>query len=118
MNAMNKYFGSKACVVLLLSAISYVWTQSASADCTPLNGWQEKVFNITIPAIVIPRDAPIGTILYSQSVNYPPQIFVTNCPHGEHQVYARFRNTWVPDSSGVAPTSVPGIGIKITDSLI
>ncbi|MEG0118094.1 MAG: fimbrial protein [Pseudomonas sp.] len=116
MNAMNRCFSSNACVVLLLSVISYVWTQSASADCTPLNGWQNKVFNITIPAIVIPRDAPIGTTLFSQTVSFPfGQYIFTNCPSGLHEMYARFRNGWVPDSSGVAPTNLPGIGIKITD---
>lgn len=114
MNAMNKYFSSKARVALLLSALSYVWTQSASADCTPLNGWQNKVFNITIPAIVIPRDAPIGTTLFSQTVNFPREAVVTNCPNGVHALYGLF-DSWVPDSSGVAPTNVPGIGIRIAD---
>ena len=115
MNAMNRYFSSKARVALLLSAISYVWTQSASADCTPLNGWQNKTFYITIPKIVIPRDAPIGTTLFSQTINFPSQAVVTNCPKGGRAVYAIFTGGWVPDSSGVAPTNVPGIGIRIAD---
>ncbi|WP_157221921.1 fimbrial protein [Pseudomonas sp. R62] len=91
------------------------WIQSASANCTPLNGWQNKVFNITIPAMVIPRDAPIGTTLFSQTLNFPSQAVLTSCPKGVHDVYAPFNNGWVPDSSGVAPTNVPGIGIRIAD---
>ncbi|MDD1134188.1 fimbrial protein [Pseudomonas shahriarae] len=116
MNAMNRYFNSKVRAVLLLSAIPYVWMQSASADCTPMNGWQNKMFNITIPKIVIPRDAPIGTTLFSQTVNFPNQEDIFRfCVNGTAEVYARYKNGWTPDSSGVAPTNLPGIGIKITD---
>ncbi len=116
MNTMNRYFNSKARVVFFLSAISYVWMQSASADCTPLNGWQNKIFNITIPKVVIPRNTPIGATLFSQVVNFPSSQYIfTNCPGGKTELYALFRNGWAPDGSGIAPTNLPGIGIKITD---
>lgn len=116
MNAMNRRFNSKVRAVLLLSAISYVWMQPASADCTPLNGWQYKVLNITIPTIVIQRSAYVGTVIYSQPIRFPAEQFATACNPGYVNIYGNFYSGWNPDNNGVAPTNLSGIGVRINVS--
>lgn len=113
MNVMNRFFNFRACSALLLSAISYLWMHSANAGCTSLNGWKDKVYNIYIPAIVVPRDAPVGTVLFSQSVTFPIQEFATGCVDGYAYIYARLNNGLNPDSNGVAPTNLSGIGVRV-----
>lgn len=113
MNAMNRYFGSNACVVLLLSAISCVWAQSASALCTPINGWLNKALNVTIPNIVIQRNTSVGTVIYSQPITFMNQQFAANCDPDFAYIYANFNNGWSPDNNGVAPTNLSGIGVRI-----
>ncbi|WP_420793429.1 fimbrial protein [Pseudomonas shahriarae] len=110
---MNRYFSSKVCVVLLLSAISYVWAQSASAACTPINGWLNKALNVTIPNIVIQRSAYVGTVIYSQPITLMNQQFATTCDLGFVKIYGNFNNGWNPNSNGVAPTNLSGIGVRI-----
>ena len=108
---MARHFNSKAYFALWLSAVSCLWMQSASAGCSALNGWKDKVFNIYVPTIVVPSGAAVGSVLFSQSVALPVQEFATGCVDG--YVYARLNSGLIPDSNGVAPTNRSGIGVRI-----
>lgn len=112
MNISNKSCFSSLAFSLLLMIVGGVSGLTAHAACTPVNGWKEKPFNISIPAIRVEGNTPTGTVLYSQVVSYPEGPFVTNCQ--EPTVFrAEFRGRRTPDGNGILQTNLQGVGMRL-----
>jgi major type 1 subunit fimbrin (pilin) len=92
-------------------------TTGASATCVFLHGETTRNYTFTVPAIDIPRDAPVGRVLYTAMQNALPQIG----PFAECATGGGTANRTVMGGSQVSnnpltyATNVPGLGIRYFD---
>lgn len=87
----------------------------ALAVCSPVNGWRDRTLSFAFPATIpIQRDAPVGTILTTQTIPIADQIYLTCTPDTPNTpLNAAFTNGWTPGTDNIANTNVPGVGIRI-----
>lgn len=112
MNILIKYLTWKTLAILFLSATSCGWSLLANAACQPVNGWFNKAYNIAVPKIVIPRDTPNGTLLWSKLVYFGEEAFTDLC--GGYALWAMYLPQSNHDGFGNGiKTNVPGIGIRL-----
>lgn len=119
MNFLQKYFICKTPTVFIFSAISYGWSLPANAYddayCVLVNGWGSgKVFNVTLPKISTSQDTPNGTILFQTTQYFPVGPYIETCDRSS----AIFTDMYTyVDSEGIAPTTVPGVGVRIMNTV-
>ncbi|WP_095124626.1 fimbrial protein [Pseudomonas sp. Irchel s3a12] len=111
MNILNKSRFSSFAFSLFLMIVNSVSGLTAHAACTPVNGWKEKPFNVSIPAIRVEGNTPTGTVLYSQVVSYPDGPYATNCREPV-VLRAEFRGR-TPDGNGLLQTNLQGVGMRL-----
>lgn len=115
MSKINIRSKLKAFFFFISSTIACSWPLYAKADCYAINGWQNKVFNIAFPKMVVSPDTPNGTVLFSKTVNFPDnEGWATGCVPGAAPYTGNF-SVWLPNTEGLAYTNVAGVGIKITN---
>lgn len=114
---MIKYRAGRTRVMLFLVFVAQVlWSVEAQSSCSARNGWDEKDYALQIPNLSLPRDTPVNSVIYKQVLpSYPAGEVYARCTGG-NRLYGRYRNGWVANSStGIAPTNIEGVGIRITD---
>jgi len=113
MNDLIRCASIKAWLLLLFSCALFTWPLYASADCTPVNGWQNKVINVIVPTgLNAGSEVPVGTILYTRTGQWGSGRAVDYCTKGG-TMKAQYRNGWIPNADGIAPTNLGGIGVRI-----
>ncbi|WP_082814919.1 fimbrial protein [Collimonas fungivorans] len=85
------------------------------AACSALNGWSGKTITFNFPATIpVQRDLPVGSTISSIIT---PLVAGTqeylSCTGASTLLNSAYTNGWVP-VSGIAPTNVAGVGIRIT----
>lgn len=86
----------------------------ANADCQPVNGWRNRPLAFNFPnQFVIPSSLPVGSVFYETKIseNHDGEKYAT-CPAGATKGI-KYLTGWTTDSNGVAPTNVPGVGVRI-----
>lgn len=113
-----KYRAGKARVIYILVFVAQIlWSVEAHSLCSARNGWTEKDYALQIPNLSISRDTPVNSVIYTQTLAfYTAGVVYAQCT-GTNMFYGRYRNGWVANSStGVAPTNIEGVGIRITET--
>ncbi|MBA7846489.1 fimbrial protein [Klebsiella sp. RHBSTW-00484] len=98
--------------LILLALFSL--TIDANADCQVVNGWQNRPLIFNFPnQFVVPNSLPMGSVFYETKVseNHNGEQYAT-CPAGSNRG-VKYINGWATDGNGIAPTNVPGVGIRI-----
>ncbi|SOE99173.1 Pilin (type 1 fimbria component protein) [Burkholderia sp. OK233] len=104
---LGRYIG-QALAILLLGMTA------AHADCTWKNGAGPHVYTFPIPTLTIPRNAAVGTVIYTA----PPQATIpatgtyANCTGGSVWAYNVVGATPVIANPPTYATNVPGIGVR------
>lgn len=91
-----------------------IFSLQAAADCKPLNGWKNRPLAFYFPnQFVVPASMPIGSVFYETKVseNHDGQKYA-NCTAGSTKG-VKYINGWTTDASGITPTNVPGVGVRI-----
>lgn len=119
MNIVNKKSVWNAPAIFILSALSYGWSLPAkasdvptydNANCPFTNGWGSRVFNVTLPKITNSESTAVGAIIFQNTQYYPTGPYLQKCDRSSAIYTSMF--TYV-NSEGIAPTSVPGVGVRI-----
>lgn len=98
------------CQTLLIFLLG---TTMAHATCTWQNGAGPLSYTYTIPQLTVPRDAAIGTVLYSAQTEATPATGVyMSCNSNDSWSYTVSGGTQVASSPSTYATNVPGIGMR------
>ncbi|MBV8044144.1 fimbrial protein [Pluralibacter sp.] len=86
----------------------------AYADCSPVNGWQNRPLMLNFPErLAVQPDLPVGSVFYETEVseNHNGEKYV-NCT-GRNTLGVKYLNGRVTRGDGVAATNIDGVGIRI-----
>ncbi|NKI70642.1 hypothetical protein GN109_14530 [Collimonas pratensis] len=101
--------------ILLTGVLGLLATYSlpSMAACSALNGWSGKTISFNFPATIpVQRDLPVGgSILTIDAPLFAGTQGYLSCD-ATQTLNSGYTNTWVP-VSGIAPTNVAGVGIRI-----
>ncbi|WP_265215816.1 fimbrial protein [Herbaspirillum lusitanum] len=104
----------KKLTLLLLSLL--LWTASNQAHAQGCTPWQGT--NIVLDPLTIPTNLPVGSIVYDRtftSIITP----TTQCGTQGHRTiyFTSYAGGHIaPDENGISPTSVPGLGVRLSMS--
>lgn len=104
--------------ILLTGVVFLLATYSlpSMATCSALNGWSGKTISFNFPATIpVQRDLPVGGTISSISTPLVAgsQEYLS-CTGVSTLLNSGYLNGWVPPVTGITPTNVPGVGIRIT----
>ncbi|MGB7193056.1 MAG: fimbrial protein [Collimonas pratensis] len=98
-----------------VACLLVTYSLPSMATCTPLNGWSGKAISFNFPATIpVQRDLPVGGTISSISTPLVAgsQEYLS-CTGASTSLNSAYTNGWVP-AGDIAPTNVPGVGIRIT----
>lgn len=91
-----------------------IFSTQGMADCTAVNGWNNKFLTFTFPAqISVQADMPVGSVFYEAQTSFGSSGQYASCASGSYNRGVKYQNGWVADSSGIAPTNVAGVGVRL-----
>lgn len=94
---------------ILFSLVDHsIPAQAAPANCSPRNGWNEKVLKITVPKLSVPQGTPNNTVIFTKIYNWGG-VFA-NCVTEFPIVYRRSNEYRRP-----LQTNIPGVSFRISD---
>lgn len=87
----------------------------AQTSCTRAAGASELVWSINVGAIVVQRDAPVGTVLLDRDLTSAQynRALLSCTGTGNGQTSAITLTTAVPDMAGYYATNVAGVGVRV-----
>jgi major type 1 subunit fimbrin (pilin) len=105
-------------IALCLTLLSIVRPEIAAADCSWRNGQTTHDYTFNIPPLTVPRDAAVGTILYSPPYQtaIPSSGVYANCSGSIPVVRKVTGGAQVSTNPYTYATNVPGIGIRFFDT--
>lgn len=100
--------------ILSVSFFFVFFSSAAEAYCSRYD--EVRSTNVVLPeTIYVPRDAAVGSVFFTH-VTPPlsPQGLIAQCDSSKNMHETRYWNQWPVDSSKVARTNVPGVGLRVT----
>ncbi|WLH92828.1 fimbrial protein [Pseudomonas sp. FP453] len=97
--------------------ISFTYSSTSSAAICVFTTGKEFIANYASApvALTIPRDAPVGTVVYEESVSVPPQGF--SCPSSSPFIFALNPTLGSVTTGNTFPLGKTGLSIKVKNSL-
>ncbi|MNK77829.1 Fimbria adhesin protein precursor [compost metagenome] len=116
MNRSHPFLRSAGLAVLAPALL--LGAQGAWAACTVTPGYVEMTVNMAMGRVLIPNDAPVGTMFKSQFFPLPlsgtTSTQVMTCKSGGNVKGEMLQGTRVPGYDHVFSTAVPGVGIRLS----
>ena len=109
----------------LLAVLGATYSQHASANCrvNPLVSFSAHNIDINLGEISVPSSLPVGGVILTRTFSISPKSATTFIcdPFGPNSsslaIFQATSNAFVPTVPGGLTTAVPGIGIRITQTL-
>lgn len=105
------FFNKKNVSIVFFLFISLMGSTHATCTFYAPN----RNIDMSMGDVTVQRDTPVGSTIATFVQNFTATSDYANC-NGTQVLEEVYTNGWVPDASNVAPTNIPGVGIKISET--